>query len=59
MFSALPMMPVCITEAKKFKTGRERAQRFVAVSWFLHWVSQRDVTRIVSTEVSVTILHLV
>ena len=40
MFSALPKL-VCANwhrRSKKFNTGRERAQRFVAV-WFLHRVS--------------------
>ena len=50
MFSALPKL-VCANwhhSSKKFNTGRERAQRFVAV-WFLHRVSQLNLTRIVVT----------
>ena len=45
MFSALPKL-VCANWHKH--TGRERAQRFVAV-WFLHRVSQLNLTRIVVT----------
>ena len=50
MFSALPKL-VCANwhhRSKKFNTGRERAQRFVAV-WFLHRVSKLNLTRIVVT----------
>ena len=50
MFSALPKL-VCASwhhRSKKFNTGRERAQRFVAI-WFLHRVSQLNLTRIVVT----------
>ena len=48
IFCALPML-VCASwlhRSKKFNTGRERAQRFVAI-WFLHRVSQLNLTRIV------------
>ena len=48
MFCSLPML-VCASwhhRSKKFNTGRERAQRFVAI-WFLHRVSQLKLTRII------------
>ena len=39
---------------KKFKTGTERAQLFVAI-WFLHRVSQLNVTRIVGRNLQETL----
>ena len=61
MFSASPML-VCASwhdRSKKIQHWEGKSTTFCRCSWFLHWVSQRNVTRIVSTEVSVTILHLV
>ena len=50
MFSVLPTLVFASQHhrSKKFHTGRERAKRLVAI-WFLHRVSQLNVTRIVSS----------
>ena len=50
MFCALPML-VCASwhhRSKKFNTGRERAQRLVAI-WFMYREPQLKLTRIVVT----------